>query len=305
MIIQQYKNNNGETLESFLPFNIIKIREIIEQNKKNKLNNYPESHGIQKTDFDKNFYRFKNLLSSKSKKINSMGISDPIIVLQELIINYSKEFKEHISFHNNLLLNYFFIKDNFPYILKAEIDQTIQNFQLNYRSPFVDIFYFIDINMRKCNLCDSIINLNKNILFSISIKAEMNQQLSDLIANNFKKIMANDTCPICNSLLKEQRFFLNSPQYLIIEFENRNTILLDDTIDLTPFILTNVGPREYDFFAVIMEEKMSNKNHYILSVKKEIDNYLFYSDNNCQKGGDEVKKCGNHCIAIYKGRKCF
>jgi hypothetical protein len=281
------------------------MREIIEQNKNNKLNNYPESFGINKTDFDKYFYTFKNLLSSKSNKINSMGISDPTVVLQELIINYSKEFKKHIPYHNNKLLAYSIINDNFPYYLKAEIDQAIQYFQLNYRSPFVDLFYFIDINKRICNKCDNIINLNKNILFSISIKTEMNQPLSDLIVINFKKELTNNTCPICNSFLKEERYFLNSPQYLIIEFENRNNILLDDTIDLTPYILTNVGPIKYDFFAVINEEKISNKNHYILGVKKEIDNYLFYTDNNCQKVGDEVKRCGNPCIAIYKGRKGF
>ena len=92
----------------------------------------------------------------------------------------------------------------------------------------------------------------------------------NLIKNNLDSYIANNNiCPNCKcSNLKQQKLFVNSPLYLIIEFQNKNPIILDKTLDLSPYILSNVGPKIYSFFAVISEENINEKNHYIATVNK-------------------------------------
>ena len=66
--------------------------------------------------------------------------------------------------------------------------------------------------------------------------------------------------------------------------------------------MSNIGPRIYDFFAVICCENINGKNHYIAGIKKK-SNYLLCSDNSIEICGDEVKNYGLPYIAIYKGRR--
>ena len=296
MITDRIKN--PETLKNFLPINVIGMKEVIDQNKNKNIN---------KSIFEDYFYKLICLLSSKSNKINLTGETDPVILLQELIQIFSKEFKENIPFYNLLFQNSnLIIKEILPDLVKTKIEETIrEEFQLNYSSPFVNIFYFINTNIIKFPFCSCIIDFGNNILFSISIQTDKNQNLENLIKRYFNQQISNNiiTCPDCNqSNLIEERFFVNSPQYLIIEFENKNNVTLEDTIDLSPYILTNIGPRKYEFFAVISEEKINDKNHYFLGFKKN-NNYVFYSDNTYQTCGEEIKKYGVPHIVIYKGQK--
>jgi hypothetical protein len=304
LILHGYKDK--ETLESFLPYNLVSLGEIIKKNKNNKLNNFPESNGVNKSLFYEYFYKFKNLLSSKSKENKLIDDDNPIFILQEIINNFSKEFKENINFSNSIFNPDLKIKEDLPYLIQFKIKQAIEDFKLNHASPFVDLFYFINIIIIRCQSCGGVIDFNNKILFSISVHTLMNQNLNSLIDCNINKLIVNKNylCPYCdNSNLKEEKWFLNSPHYLIIEFENKNNIILNDTIDLRPYLLTNMGPKKYDLFAVINEENMNNQKHYILGVKKDKNNYLLYSDNNCQLVEGDIKKYSNLCIAIYKGQR--
>ena len=293
LITNRYQNQ--EELKTFLTINLIGMKEIIEFNK-NKM--------INKSLFDDYFYKLKYLLSSKSNKNNLMESNDPIIILRELIDNFSKEYKEKMPFGNSLFqIPNLTIKENFPELIISKINETIkQNFELNYASPFVDSFYYIRTTIIRCQFCKNIFNFNNDILFSISIQTANNQNLQSLMDCFFNKKILNICCSYCNtSNIKEEKFFLNSPQYLIIEFENKNNIILDNSIDISPYLLTNVGPKKYDFFAVISGENINGKNHFISGIKKNT-NYLFFSDNNCNICGEEVKKYGVPFIAIYKGQ---
>ena len=304
LILHGYKDK--ETLESFLPYNLVSLGEIIKKNKNNKLNNFPESNGVNKSLFYEYFYKFKNLLSSKSKENKLIDDDNPIFILQEIINNFSKEFKENINFSNLIFNPDLKIKEVLPYLLKFKIEQAIKDFELNYASPFVDLFYFINIIIIRCQSCGGVIDFNNKILFSISIHTLMNQNLNSLIDCNINKYIVNKNylCSYCNnSNLKEEKLFLNFPQYLIIEFENKNNIILNETIVLNPYLMTNIGPKKYDLFAVINEENMNNQKHYILGVKKDKNNYLLYSDNNCQLVEGDIKKYSNLCVAIYKGQR--
>jgi ubiquitin C-terminal hydrolase len=250
------------------------------------------------------FYKLKYLLSSKSNKNNLMEINDPIIILRELIDNFSREYKEKMpNFRNSIFqIPNLTIKGNFPELMMSKTNEIKQNFELNYASPFVDYFYFISTTIIRCQFCKKILNFNNSILFSLSIPTANNLNLQSLMNFYFNKQILNISCSYCNtSSLKEEKFFLNSPPYLIIEFENKDNIILDNSIDISPYLLTNVGPKKYDFFAVINGEEINGKNHFISSIKKNF-NYLFYSDNNYSIVGEEVKKYGVPFIAIYKGQ---
>ena len=293
LIFNKYPNQ--EELKTFLTINLVGMKEIIEFSKKKMIN---------KSLFDDYFYKLKYLLSSKSNKNNLMEINDPIIILRELIENFSKEYKEKMPFGNSLFqIPNLTIKGNFPELIISKIYETIkQNFELNYASPFVDYFYFISTTIIRCQFCKNILNFNNNILFSLSIPTANNLNLQNLMSFYFNKQILNISCSNCNtSSLKEEKFFINSPQYLIIEFEDKNNIILDNSIDISPYLLSNVGPKKYDFFAVISGEIINGKNHFISAIKKNF-NYLFFSDNNCSICGEEVKKNGVPFIAIYKGQ---
>ena len=304
LILHYYKNK--ETLEYFLPNSLLGLGEIIKKNKNNKLKNFSESYGVKKSQFYECFCEFKNLLSKKTEKNQLIDDNNPIFILQEIIKIFSKEFKENIKYHNDLFkIPDLIIKED---LLKSKIKEFINNFESDYASPFVDLFYFINIIIIKCQFCGGIIDFNNKILFSLSIHTFKDYNLIRIINCNINASILNKEylCPYCGSLdLKEEKLFLNSPQYLIIEFENKNNIILNDTINLSPYILTNVGPKKYDLFAVINEENMNNQKHYILAVKKDKNNYLLYSDNNCQKVEGDIKKYSNLCIAIYKGQREF
>ena len=141
---------------------------------------------------------------------------------------------------------------------------------------------------------------------------------NSFIYNNFEYYCLTKKCNknLCKKCIEEhlqdghdilifdyQNFETKKKVNEIIEFENKNknNIILDNSIDISPYLLTNVGPKKYDFFAVINGEEINGKNHFISVIKKNF-NYLFYSDNNYSIVGEEVKKYGVPFIAIYKGQ---
>ena len=292
--------NKEQMLNNFFPLYLIDIKEVVELNKNKMLN---------KDAFNGYFRKIRKILSFKSDKIKGTGEIDPYIVFKEIIYYFSKEFKEAITCNNNIFqIPNFQILSDIPGFLISKIkEQIIGNFVMNYSGPLVDIFYFMNLYLIKCSKCQNIVDYNEKILFSISILTENKESLSNLIKKNFENyiIKNNYSCPDCNtSKFKENLLFINSPLYLIIEFENKNHIFLDETIDLGPYIISNVGPRIYDFFAVISSENINGENHYVCTIKKN-NYYMFCSDNSCELCGEEGKKVGIPYIAIYKGQRNF
>ena len=300
IILSQVQNQNLNFLKTFLPINLMGMKEVIDSKKIGMIN---------KEVFYIFFYKLRYLLSLKSNKIKEFGEIDPITVFQELITFFTMDFKNAINrsiFPNNLfdVINLTLSKE-IPESIAIKISKTIkQNFEINYFGPFVNIFYFVNLNLIRCQFCKYIMNYQDNILFSLSIQTNNNQSLMNLIKNNIDSgLINNNICPQCNtSNFRNQKLFVNSPLYLIIEFQNKNPIILDQTIDLSSYILSNVGPKIYNIFAVINVENINGQNHYIATVKKN-NTYMFYSDDICSQCGEEGLKCGVPCIAIYKGQR--
>ena len=294
-IISNKYINNFNFLKTYLPINVIEMRDIIEYNK---------NKWINKNVFEDCFHNLNSLLSSKTNNIILGGDNNPKNILRELIINFSKEFKDYLPNIKNSFPNPYSIINRDLNNWINEINQIIKDFTSNYAGPFVRLFYFIESNLTSCKFCeDYIFGFKGNIRFSISIQTSAHQNLMKLIKFYINQEISNNNnlCPNCNTKIINEKLFLNSPKYLIIEFENINSIILDDTIDLSNYILTDIGPKKYDFFAVISRENINNEYHFVSGIKK-YDKYFFISDNNYEKCGEEVKKYGLPYIAIYKGQ---
>ena len=257
--------------------------------------------------FNKNFDQFRNLLSSKSEgKISKEGETNPIIIFEEFISIFLNEFKEKNIYWNNSIFDHLINPENLTENVLLEISNVIKyEFEKEYENPFVDIFYFISLELTRCSVCEKIPKHKINIYFSISIESKEEENIINLIN---KKLFSNkpynfNHCSNCGfTTVKDKTFFYNSPLYLLIKFEKNSKIILDEEIDLSSFILTNIGPRKYNFFALISEEILLGEKHYITTIKNN-ERYKFYSDDIVEDCGDEAKTYGSPLIAIYKGQK--
>ena len=197
------------------------------------------------------------------------------------------------------------------------VNEIINNiFEKEYKNPLVDVFYFISLEMIKCKKCNKVFDINykydknkrvKNnfeINFSLLLnKTNKKENIFNLIKRNIfsSKIENNIKCNNCNLKTYVYNFLYNSPLYLIFEFEDGNNIILDKEIDLTPYILTDVGPRKYEFYAGINEDQLENNNYYITIIKKE-SSFILFSNYEREEYGEEGMNIGKPCIAIYKGQ---
>ena len=289
---------NEKDLNKFIPFKFVKIM----------YDNYKEKKEILEIDFRK----LRNLLSLESEnKINKENETNPIIFFEELLSIFLKQFISKKVFWKNTIFNNLKKPEDLPEYLMSEINDLVGKIEENeYLSPFIDIFYFISLDITNCTTCEKIHNIKNEFCFSILIETKEETKEEEKILINLikKKLDPNkpykgEKCPNCGfNTVKDRKFFYNSPLYLLIKFKKQNPIQLDKEIDLTPYIKTNVGPKKYDFFALISEEDLEEEKHYVAIIKKE-EKYLFCSDNIIENCGDEVKTYGNQLIAIYKGQK--
>ena len=281
-------------LKTYLPLNLCGMKEIIEYKNNSMINDLYFMDYIQK---------IRYLLSLKTERIYGKEEINPIIVLEELIKNFTSEFISQIPWNNNIFeIPNLTTSNAFPNFLFNDISNAIQTFKTNCAGPLVDCFYFLNGYITKCKNCNNTQFLYK-IKFFLLIQTTKGENLNNLIQNYIYKGTLNSKlqCSICNSIeLSAQRFFINSPFFLIIEFENKNQINIDEIIDITNYKLNNVGPSRYEFFALISEENINGQSHYICTIK-ENSNYIFYSDASSQKCGEEAKKYGTPYIVIYRG----
>ena len=294
IIFNKLKNIGKEFLKNFLPLNLCGMKEII---------NYKDNSMINDLYFNYYLNKIRFLLSLKTNRIYGNEDINPIIVMEELINIFTKEFIAQIPWKNNIFQIPLLMTSNiYPQFINKEIPSAIQYFQTNYAGPFVDNFYFLMGYIVKCKKCNNLY-FSYKIKYFLSIQAKNEENLNIDIRNYIYKDIENTSlkCFICNSVKQQaERWFINSPPYLIIEFKNRNNININDTIDISNFKLNNVGPSKYEFFSVISELESENDNNYICTIKTN-NNYIFYSENNPQNCGEEAKKLGFPYIVIYKG----
>ena len=287
-------NNNKNEMENSIPLNLAGIMEIVEKSL-NKNINTPT--------FNYYFKKFRILLSSKSKLIDELSEIEPMIFIIEIFNNFSIEFNKIINWNNNIFSNKNIVSNLSPNIFSEVNQKIIPNFLNNYHDPFVDLFYFISFDLIQCKICNNSY-FSHNICFSITIQTINGETISNLIKNYFCDSNISSHCPKCNFTVNGKKVIelLNSPLYLIIKLNNNNQIKLDDNIDLSPFIKTNVGPRRYSLYAAISHEKLLQEIHYIATIKNNSGKFLFCSNDTVQDCGNEAIMSGIPNILIYKGQ---
>ena len=107
-------------------------------------------------------------------------------------------------------------------------------------------------------------------------------------------------CLIYSGYGKYEKAFLNTPNYLLIDFEGYTKIgkHLDERIDLTKYKLTNRGPNNYYLYAFI-----TKYNGQYLAYVKEGTLWILYSDEITNMPAPYVPFDCIPYYAIYKGIK--
>ena len=227
----------------------------------------------------------------------------PIDVFSQLFKNLNDELSQKNIPWNNLIFNNFIEPQSSLRDFSSQIKNEIKLFTEEYHGPFVDQFYYIFLTTTKCEKCEFIIQIGDTMAASyIPLPSYVKGNISDLIKNYFSSIPYPEdyVCAnCCNDVRgKRQKAFINSPKNLIIYFEGANKLEknLEKTIDLTEYILTDVGPKKYELYAFIYEENNKFKA-YIKSNNWKV----YYGYNNISDSRLESFNCFSPHIAIYKG----
>ena len=246
---------------------------------------------------------FKNNISTNIEIFKSNNEIEPNEIISELFdsinneLNYDYDIKpwdnnnpinyNDKDFNNSLIdentqidLSNIFINDE----IKENIKENIKYFQNDCNNFFVRCFYFISLNIFKCNND----NCNNNIIqFVNEIKylIDITSTNKDTISNLIRDYMTNSNCDTsynncdkCNSNahIKVEKKFLNSPQYLIISFNSNNEKDIENEIDLTDYILTDKGPKKYQLKSLICKQN----GKYFAYIKDNQDWNLYSGENN-------------------------
>ena len=275
----------------YFPRSLIDILNVIKKKNINK---------IDETVYNDMFEFFRKLLSEKKYNLE---VTSPVLTFYNILLNFTKEFPLYCIWKNQLFDKYklllYLPENNFPKIYNG-----IRQFQNQYRSPLVDIFYFLVLTLIKCSKCNIVIDGYTQISTFLPLYFENEGSIIDLINKFFgnNNTENNFNCPNCNFCGKQieiKRFF-SSPRYLVLDLEEKNKINFEQTIDVSQYLCTNVGPTKYELYAVINAEKINNNQVQYITTIKENNEWFFYSGNSRQKCGIESTKYGIPSCAIYK-----
>ena len=282
---------NMQVKFDYFPLLFINIIKVI----KNKNNNK-----IDETTYNDMFAFFRKKLSEKKYNLE---VTSPVLIYYNILFNFTKEFSLQFNWKNQLFDNYklllYLPESNFPKIYNG-----IREFQNKYRSPLVDIFYFLVLTLIKCSKCNVFFEAYNQITSFLPLYFENEVSIKGLIERYFgnNNTENNFICPHCNYCGRqiEIKKFFSSPKYLVLDLEEKNQINFDQNIDVSQYLCTNVGPTKYELYAVINAEKIENNQIQYITIIKENNEWFFYSDNSRQKVGIESIKYGIPSCAIYK-----
>ena len=101
-------------------------------------------------------------------------------------------------------------------------------------------------------------------------------------------------------MVKTHKAFFNSPPFLLIDFygSSKNSKKLENEINLSDFILTNIGPKKYGLFGFICEDQ---NNNYIAYINSN-NSWIKFSGNN-EIELYNIGSLNTYCphVAIYRG----
>ena len=282
---------NKQIENDYFPLSFINILKAIKDKNKNV---------IEETKFNYDFESFRYKLSKKKYNIE---VTSPISIYYNILLNFTKEFCLHLNWKNKLF-EFYNKPSNFPESMFPNIYIGVEYFQNNYISPLIDIFDFLVLTLIKCIKCKMAINAYTQRLSFLPLYFENEINIMNLINRYFEEKFTqnNFICYNCNYCGKqiESKAFFSSPKYLMIDLEEKNKINYERMIDISQYLITNVGPKKYKLYAVINIEIINNSEVQYIAVINENKEWYFYSGDSRQKCGIETIKYGIPSCAIYK-----
>ena len=282
---------------NFVPLDILDFLKLIKLNLKNK---------TDKNTFTTKIIEFRDKLSSKiekNKNKNKEAIV-PKLIFEKIFNIFNEDFKNAKIPWNNTFFNKIVEIDSLPLETFPEMYNKIKKFKKEYKNPFVDISYFLSLDLIRCPDCNDITNADIHIDYSMHIPSKYKGSVGNMIKDYMALENSEEKCKCSQCYYrgpgKKEKAFYATPKYLIIDFEVRNTKVnsFEETLDLSKYLLTSKGPKKYSLFALINKE---NNDKYIGFIKNE-NGWIFCSNE------DSVEKCsfdslnfGIPYIAIYKG----
>ena len=240
---------------------------------------------------------------------NNSGISGtrPIILFYMINSIIKDEIFQYFNCKNNILdyiiQNNFMILNNIIPItdqtIYNSISQRIFEFKNEYKGPLVDNFYFFILSVSRCSRCNNLFGIRTIVtpFLQLDVKNPQNNIL-DLINNYFAVQNGMKYCENCGLQVQKKKklYVLNSPKYLILEFEDKNFVNFNSNIMLPLF---NGTMCQYEYISAIYKLKINNITDFV-AVFKYKNNLYFYSD-------DKIAPCpqdyiNSQCpsLAIFK-----
>ena len=241
---------------------------------------------------------------------NNSGISGtrPIIlfymitsILKDDILQYFNHYPnrvlDHIIQNNFMSLNSIIPMTN-PTIYNS-ISQQIFEFKNKYKGPLVDNFYFFILSVSRCSRCNNLFGIRTLVthFLQLDVKNPQNNIL-DLINNYFAIQNGLKNCKNCGMEVQKMKklYLLNAPNYLVLEFEDKNFVNFNSNIMLPLF---NGMMCQYEYVSAIYKLKINGVTDFV-AVFKYNNNLFFYSD-------DKICSCppnyiNSQCpsLAIFK-----
>ena len=241
---------------------------------------------------------------------NNSGISGtrPIILFYMITSILKNDILQYFNHYPNRVLDHI-IQNNFmslnsiipmtdPTIYNS-ISQQIFEFKNKYKGPLVDNFYFFILSVSRCSRCNNLFGIRTLVaqFLQLDVKNPQNNIL-DLINNYFAIQNGLKNCNKCGIQVQKMKklYVLNAPNYLILEFEDKNFVNFNSNIMLPLF---NGMMCQYEYVSAIYKLKINNITDFV-AVFKYNNNLFFYSD-------DKIYSCppnyiNSQCpsLAIFK-----
>jgi hypothetical protein len=239
---------------------------------------------------DNNFinsvHNLRNKMNTQAKIFSTNEEISPNLIFNYIIKIINDEYKNNDILYNNTMFEDLKSIEKIPQSSLSIILEKIHNFKQN-KSPCYNNFYYLILDVIKCPRCNNIFAVNDKSLidsYFLGLPGQFDENISNLIEYSMIEESENTMqdyickCKAYKGHGKTEKAFLNTPNYLFIDFEGqmKQKKHLDEKIDLTKYKLTDIGPNQYYLYAFIIKYN----EQYIAYVKNGSSWISYFNETN-------------------------